>query len=153
MTQSADPTSDFADRPWMEGAASPPKPGAKKAPRVILQDRGWLVACHLAPLLLWVLYPYGCAALVPLLIWQVKARKEGNRRLTSHAIEALNFQLNLTLLGIALTITIIGVLLIPFVLVTGIVFATIASIKTYRGQDYRYPYIYRLIKEDDAVSA
>ena len=148
MSSSAEPNSDFADRPWMAGAEMPPR---RPTARPALSDRGWLVACHLGPLVLWLLYPYGAAALVPLLIWQIKAKQDKNERLASHAIESLNFQLNLTLLSAALTITIIGVLFLPVLMVVGLVLTIKASYRTSKGEDFRYPWIYRLIKEEPLV--
>lgn len=138
MTNTADPASDFADRPWMDGADA--------SETTVAADRNWLVAAHASPLLLWVLYPYGSALIIPLLIWQLKAKKEGNRPLIAHSVEALNFQINLTLACIALSVTIIGLFIVPIVMIAGLVFSLIASFKTYKGADYRYPWIYRFIK-------
>lgn len=147
MSQAADPTSDFAERPWMDGAEQP----EGKAPAKVDADRAWIVGCHVAPLLLWILYPYGSAVVIPLLIWQLKAKKDGNQRLASHAVESLNFQISLTLACIALSITIIGLALVPVVMIGGLVFSIIAGVKTYGGMDYRYPWIYRFIKDEKVI--
>jgi|GEM_PF-2535100 len=141
MSNTADPPSDFVDRPWMEGAAPPLDEEART-------QRAWLVAAHAAPLLLWVLYPYGSALIIPLLIWKLKAEKDGNEALVRQSVEALNFQINLTLACIALSITIVGLFVVPIVMVAGLVFSVIASVKTYRGKDYRYPWIVRLVRVD-----
>jgi uncharacterized Tic20 family protein len=139
MTKTADAPSDFASRTWMKGAR---RPGTK-----IDAAQAWRIGCHLAPLLFWVLTPYGSAVVIPLLIWQMKARKEGDTLLAFHAVEALNFQISLTLLCIGLSITIIGLLVVPVVMLAGLVFSIMASYKTYRGEEYRYPWTYRFIKE------
>lgn len=139
MTQSADSSSDFTSRPWMDGARSP----RSKIDKVL----AWRMACHLGSLLFWVVTPYGSAVVIPLLIWQMKARKEGDNVLSHHALEALNFQISLTLLCVALSITIIGLLVVPAVLVGGVVFSVIAAYKTYRGEEYCYPWTYRFIQE------
>lgn len=134
----ADPSPEFVDRPWM---------GEQREPEsVVIADRGWLATSHAAPALLWILFPYGSALIVPLLIWQVKAEKEGNRPLILHSVEALNFQINLTLVCIALSISVIGLLVVPIVLIAGLVLSLIAGYKAYHGVDYRYPWIKRVIK-------
>lgn len=139
MTNTADPaSSEFAERPWMDGAEAPGS--------AVDSERGWLVAAHASPLLLWILYPYGSALIIPLLIWQLKAKKEDNQPLIQHSVEALNFQINLTLACIALSITIIGLFVVPVVMIAGLVFSIIASYKAYKGVDYQYPWICRLIK-------
>jgi uncharacterized Tic20 family protein len=140
MSNTAEPSSDFVDRPWMEGE---PEPQARAASDPL---RTWLVACHLAPVVLWFFFPYGCALVVPLLIWQLKAKQEDDPRLVAHSVEALNFQINLTLLTIALSITIIGLAVVPIVMIAGLVFPAIASVKTYKGKQYRYPWIHRFIE-------
>jgi len=145
MTSRADPSSDFADRPWMAGAQGP-RPA--RPARVQVPDRGWLIACHLAPIALWIFYPYGAAILFPLLVWQLKAKPAGNERLTAHAIESLNYQINVTLLSLALMISVIGIVLLPILMVAAPLLAIIAGIKTAKGEDYRYPWIYRLIKDE-----
>ena len=145
MTNTADPSSDFVDRPWMDDDAGgqahtdPMKP--------------WLMACHVAPLALWIFFPYGCAVILPLLIWQLKAKKERDLRLTTHSIEALNFQINLTLAIIALSITIIGLIVVPIVMVAGLVYSGIATYKVWKGVDYRYPWIYRFVKADPSEAS
>lgn len=141
MPNTADPSSDFVDRPWMEGE---PDVQASDDPL-----RPWLIACHVAPLALWIFFPYGCAVILPLLIWQLKAKEEGDPRLTAHAIEALNFQINLTLAIIALSITIIGLVVVPVLMVAGLVFSGIATVKVWKGRDYRYPWIYRFVTPDE----
>ena len=142
MSNTADPSSEFVDRPWMEGDPEP-KPQAVTDPL-----RPWLVAAHLGPLALWIFFPYGCAVIVPLLIWQLKAKKEEDQRLLVNSIEALNFQINLTLATVALSITIIGLAVVAVVMVAGLVFAGIAGWKVFKGQDYRYPWIYRFVEAD-----
>jgi uncharacterized Tic20 family protein len=85
----------------------------------------------------------------PLLIWQLKARKEQNPRLLTHSLEALNFQINLTLVTIALSIRIIGLV----VVLAGLVFSGIASWKVFKGKDYRYPWIYRFVEADEVTGS
>jgi len=140
MSNSADASSEFAQRPWMQG---------EPAPRAACDPlRHWRAACHLAPLALWIFFPYGCAVILPLLIWQLKAKQTGDPQLVRDSIEALNFQINLTLLTIGLSITIVGLVLVPVVMIGGLVFSAIAGIKTYKGKQYQYPWIRRFVQVD-----
>ncbi|MFT7670353.1 MAG: putative Tic20 family protein [Planctomycetota bacterium] len=135
----ADPSSEFVNRPWMDGDFETPK-------TTVSVNRNWLIASHLLPLALWIVYPFGSAVVVPLLIWQLKAKAEDNQEIAKHAVESLNLQINLTLLCIVLSITIIGLVAVPFVMIAGIVLPIIASYKAYHGTEYQYPWIKRLVK-------
>ena len=150
MTVTADPSSEFVDRPWMEGAEAPPPPPRPAA--ALVSNRGLRVLAHGSAVVSWLFLGYSPAIVVPLLIWQMKARKTGDAELARTAIEALNFQINVTLLSLVLSVTLIGIPLLPLVVVLGLVLTTIASVQVYRGKDYRYPWIHRFIQEDDLPS-
>lgn len=158
--KTAEPSSEFVDRPWMEGAYAPdPEPTIEKVKaqakataetcwKACDTERNWMVACHLAPAVLWVGAPYLMAMLVPLLIWQMKARPERNQALSSCAVEALNFQISLFLVSVLLSITIVGLILVPPLMLAGFVLSIVASVKTYQGETYRYPHTHRFIRDD-----
>ena len=65
------------------------------------------------------------------------------------AVEALNWQIIIAIgviISSILTIVIIGAILLPIVLVIGIVFMVIGGIKANSGEDYRYPFNWRIVK-------
>jgi uncharacterized Tic20 family protein len=152
MSIAAEPSSEFVDRPWMEGAEAPSAkrftPPRAAKPRVVEADRGWMVACHLAPLAAWTSLPYLGCILIPLLIWQLKAKPEKNQRLASCAVEALNFQISLLIVSFILTVSVVGLVLLMPLMITGIVYSVIASVKTHKGEDFVYPHSHRFIKND-----
>lgn len=136
-------TADFSDRPWMDTEADPIESTPSRA-----AVHGWRAFAHAGPILAWVMPVLGVGMLVPLLIWQLKAKEEGDQVLAANAIESLNFQINVAVLSFIATATILGVLLLPILWIAGTVFSLIAAYKVYHGQDYRYPWILRPIKAD-----
>lgn len=147
MDHTVDPASDFADRPWMDPETDPlgdsePEKRSKKV--TWNQARAWQSCCHASPLLTWLLPGTGLNILLPILIWKIKAKKDADEPLAAQAIESLNFQLNLTALTVALSITIIGLVLVPILWIAATVLMVIASVKAYGGKPYQYPWIYRV---------
>lgn len=98
--------------------------------------------------------------IVPLVLWL--AKRHESRFVDHHGREALNFQLNMLVLGVALYVVISlfrGTLfrvssildwpLLPWfsiLLLINIILSVLAGIEAYNGKDYRYPYIFRLVK-------
>lgn len=75
-------------------------------------------------------------------------QQDKRSELAEQAREALNFQITLALMwatSIAATSILIGLLLIPFLLLLGIIFPVLAAVSTSRGAHYRYPLSLRLI--------
>lgn len=67
----------------------------------------------------------------------------------SHAREALNFCITMFIgyvIASILTFVLIGFLLFPVLGITWLVLLIIASVKASKGEEYRYPFILRLIK-------
>jgi uncharacterized Tic20 family protein len=65
-----------------------------------------------------------------------------------HAAEALNFQITLLIgyvVAIALSLILIGLLLLPVLFVLGIVFPILAAVAANKGEWYRYPVCIRLV--------
>lgn len=82
----------------------------------------------------------------PLLVWQLK--KDTMPFAAEQAKEALNFNITITIAGIVAAISIfilIGFLLAPLVFIAWVAFAIIAGINANKGQNYRYPFILRLV--------
>ena len=98
------------------------------------------------------MFAWGCF-IGPLVIWLIK--KDTLPFVNDQAKEALNFNITLAIVGLALLVlTIItfglGLLLaVPIGVIVGIgwlVFTIIAAIKANEGEAYRYPIALRLIK-------
>jgi uncharacterized Tic20 family protein len=78
----------------------------------------------------------------PLIVLLVQGNKSPFVR--AHAVESLNFQISLLLVGIPLTIITCGIGAIIFVVAW--VFEVIAGIKANNGETYRYPVNIRMVK-------
>jgi len=79
-----------------------------------------------------------------LIIWQVK--KDDDPYIDEHGKRAFNFQLSMLIYAVGLTITFIGVVLVPVVAILDIVFVIIAAIRANDGKDYNYPLSIRFVK-------
>jgi uncharacterized protein len=83
----------------------------------------------------------------PLAIWLWK-RKE-YAFVADQGKEALNFQISMGLYGLVgwmLTIILIGWLILGLLIIANIIFVIHATLKTRRGEAYRYPFNLRLIR-------
>ena len=105
----------------------------------------WAMFCHLGGLIGLAIPPLNY--IVPLIIW-VKHRDEFPL-VNDQGMEALNFQISITIYTIIFSILILAIIgiflliaLFFFILVVGI----IASVQASRGVSYRYPLIFRLIR-------
>lgn len=126
---------------------TPPQP-APRGDRQTLQ-----VLTHLSALV-WLVGIPGVVG--PLVMWLVYRH---DPEVEPHGREALNFHLSVLLylavlvgVGIVLVISIVGVLLIPFlilagaaVLLTELVLTIVAAVSASNGQLYRYPLSLRLV--------
>lgn len=120
-------------------------------------ERQWAMFAHLSALVGGILtggwaFSIGCF-LGPLIIWMVK--KDSMRFVDDQGKEALNFNITVALIFLALlilsvvTLGIGLIIAVPVALVVGIawlVFTIIAAIKANEGVAYRYPLTLRLIK-------
>lgn len=87
--------------------------------------------------------------IVPLVVWLVHKDRPEKGYLVDQSKEALNFQLTLLIgyiIGIVLTVILIGALLNFLVWVVGIIFSIMAAMAVSRGEAYRYPFALRLVK-------
>ena len=120
------------------------------------EERQWALFAHLSALLGGILtghmLGWGCF-IGPLIIWLIK--KDTMPFVNDQGKEALNFNITLAIIGVAmliLTIMTLGVgllIVIPAAIVIGIgwlVLTVIAAIKANEGVAYRYPFAIRLIK-------
>ena len=87
--------------------------------------------------------------IVPLIIWLVNKDQQGKDFVNDQAKEALNFQITLLIvyvIGIVLSIILIGALINFAAWIACIVFSIIGGLKANSGEAYRYPFAIRLIK-------
>ncbi len=107
----------------------------------------WAMFSHLAAFagLVPALIVIGCV-IGPLVVWLLK--KHDFPFVDEQGKEAVNFQITMLLIFLALPLTCIGIVLMPFVPIVDFIFVVIAAIKANDGYHYRYPYplIIRFIK-------
>ena len=85
----------------------------------------------------------------PLVIWLINKDKSDKGWLNGQAKEALNFQITVAIayiVGMILTVVLIGFLVCMAVLIGNLVLCIMAGMKANEGVDYRYPFALRLIK-------
>ena len=102
-------------------------------------ERLWAMLAHLGGIVLWFI--------APLVVMLTQGEKSPFTR--RQAVEALNFQITLTIayvVSAVLLIVLIGILLFFVVAVGGLILMIIAGIKANNGEDYRYPVNIRLVK-------
>ena len=86
------------------------------------------------------------AFLGPLIVMLTKGNESAYVR--RQAVESLNFQLSILIYGavsFVLCFVLIGFLLLPIVGLMWLVFTIIGSVRSARGEDYRYPLTIRLV--------
>jgi uncharacterized Tic20 family protein len=131
------PPADAPPPPPPGPSAPPPPPGPQ--PMSQSDERLWAMLSHLSYFVL--------ALIAPLIIMLTLGTRSVFVR--NAAVEALNFHITLliaSIIGAILTIVGIGVLILVIVWIGGLVLAIMAAIKTYGGEDYRYPVNIRLVK-------
>lgn len=112
-----------------------PAPGAFGGGQLSQQDeRMWAMLAHIGAVVL--------GFIAPLIVLLVQGEKSPFTR--ANAVESLNFQISLLIVGIPLTIITCGLGAVIFVV--GIVFEIIGGIKANGGEEYRYPAALRLVK-------
>ncbi len=107
-------------------------------------EKNLALLCHLLTFTGYII-PFG-NILGPLIIFLIK--KDQSPFIRQHAVEALNFQISLTIYAIIsalLIFILIGFLMIAAVAIVGIVFTIIAAISASEGKLYRYPLTIRLV--------
>ncbi len=107
----------------------------------------WGMFCHLGALSGYIGVPFG-HILGPLILWLIK--KDEIPFVNDQGKEALNFQISITIYGLAILPTMcfppLAILLVLALSITTIVFIVIASIAANKGEAYRYPLCIRLVK-------
>ena len=119
------------------GGPPPDKPQYAPTP----DDRTWGLLAHLSAVLAYL--AGGMTFLGPLIVWIIK--KDQSPFVDDQGKEALNFQLSVLIASLICTVTCVGLILVPFIVVGNIVFSIIAAMEANKGVYYRYPYTIRLI--------
>lgn len=120
-----------------EFTAPPPAP-AGAAPE---DQRTLALITHLSGIIL--------GFIVPLIIWLVNKDQADKAFITDQSKEALNFQITLLMVyvvGVVLSIILIGALINLVAWVACLVLSILAGVKAQQGEAYRYPFALRLIK-------
>ena len=99
-------------------------------------ERTLAILCHVLALFFWII--------PPLIIYLIK--KDESAYVTAHARESLNFQLTMSIAGIVLFLTLIGILLLWVLAIIVVVLVIIATIRASENKLYRYPMTIRFIK-------
>lgn len=83
----------------------------------------------------------------PLIIWLVK--RDDSNFVNYHGKEYFNFLISFSIYGFIsglLMFVLIGFLLAPIVGITAFVLTILAAIRSFKGEYYRFPFIFRIIK-------
>ena len=112
--------------------------GTDQAPDYVpnSDEKTMAILAHVLSLFFWII--------PPLIIYLVK--KDDSKFAADHAKEALNFQITMTIVCLALLISIVGILLLWAVGIIVLILIIVATIKASEGKMYRYPLTLRLIK-------
>ena len=104
-------------------------------------ERMWGMLAHLSGLIAFLLG--GLTFLGPLLVWLVK--KDQSPFVADQGKEALNFQIAVLIVSLICTVTCVGLIVLPVIIVGDIVLTVMAGMEANKGVYYRYPYTFRLI--------
>lgn len=121
-----------------DNVTAPPPPPSGAAPQ---EDRTIALITHLSGIV--------AGFIVPLIMWLINKDKPEKSWLTDQSKEALNFQITLLLVyvvGMILSVILIGVLVNFAAWIACVVFSIIAGLAANKGEAYRYPFALRLIK-------
>ncbi len=99
-------------------------------------ERTLAILVHVLSIFFWII--------PSLIIYLVK--KDDAPFVAAHAREALNFQITMTLLSIALFITLIGIIFLWVPAFIDLILCIVAAIKASEQKPYRYPISWRIIK-------
>lgn len=128
----------------------PPPPGGATSPPpgyASNEEKTWALIAHFGGAAgMFVLSGFGgwIAPLVALL-----AKGNESQTVRAHAVEALNFQLTWSIVGVigwATLCVLIGGVILPAAALVGIIFGIIAGVKANEGTLYRYPVSIRMVK-------
>jgi uncharacterized Tic20 family protein len=111
---------------------------------VTQEERSWGVLLHLSGLA-GLVFPFG-NLIAPLVLWLI--RKDRSTFLDDQGREVLNFQIAFSIyliLSAILIFVLVGFVLLPVIVITGLVLMIIAAVRANEGTWYRYPLIFRVL--------
>lgn len=111
------------------------------------EDRTWGMLAHLSALIGYSILPILGNFLGPVIVMIVK--KNQSWFVEDQAKEALNFQISLLIYALILSpliLIVIGIFLLFFLYIYGLVMIIIAALKANDGNEYRYPFTIRFVK-------
>lgn len=124
-------------------------PGEPVGPLPSKDERLWATLIHLSGIVGSASFAVGIPCgnlLLPLILWLIK--REGAPFINDQGKEAINFQITITIAGIAffaLTFLCIGFPLLVILPIYALVLEIVAAVKANEGVRYRYPLTIRLI--------
>lgn len=108
------------------------------------QERTWGMFCHLSALAAFI-FPFG-NIFGPLIVWLVK--KDESPFVDDQGKESLNFQISFTIyciIATVLAVIFIGIILLIALGIAFLILVIIAAVKANEGEEFRYPFIIRLV--------
>lgn len=108
------------------------------------ESRKWAMFTHFAALIAFIIPVIGI--MVPVLVWQLK--KDQFPAVDNHGKATLNFVLTAYLawiVGVALSLVVIGIPILFGVYICGIIFPIIAGVKANNGLEWHYPVSFKFI--------
>ena len=148
--EASGPTIDLPPPPSQPPPPSPPRGPPPSEPPILptpqrpsakWRQHVWAALCHL--LLFLVIPTVFLGAVITFFVWQFKGKKDP--QVEDHGREALNFQINVALLTALLWLTCVGHALVPIVWLVALIFCVIAALSAARGENYRYPWVLRVV--------
>ena len=130
-------------QPQQPPYGGPPPPPPQYPGGLTPQEITWGCAAHWSALVASVI---ALAFLGPLIVMLTKGNESAYVR--RQAVESLNFQLSILIYGIVsfvLIFVLVGFVLLPIVGVMWLVFTIIGSIRSSKGEEYRYPLTIRMV--------
>lgn len=110
-----------------------------------VQERNLSMLCHLSALVTYFV-PLG-GVLGPIILWFLK--KEQYAEVDRQGKDSINFQLSILLYALVAGLLIfrgIGILLLALVGIFNLIMVIMASIKSYNGERFEYPFSFRFIR-------
>jgi len=113
---------------FSSGFTSGEEEGNLQQPEMSQDARNMAMLCHLLGI-------FGFVG--PLLIWLIERDK--HRFVDEHGRAAMNYQISFLIYLTALSITVIGLFLVPVLLVVHIALSIVGTVKASRGEPWLYP--------------
>lgn len=121
-------------------------PAGSSGDLAVINERRWAMGAHLSGFAGAIIPVPGVNIIAPVVIWQMK---KDSPYIAQAAMEAANFQIAVTayllVAGLSMFV-LIGFLLMPILGLAALVLMIMAAVKANNGEQYTYPYIFRVLK-------